>query len=376
MNRQQELLQLEHVGTVLDQLGAQSVFIVADAEAYAATGAAARLQAVLGARAAALFTRVTYPSMEATVLEGVEALRQAKPDVVLAIGGGATLDIAKVMNHIAAQVGDSAALIRQKVEPVLSGCPLIAVPTTAGSGSEATHFALVHSEDGGMHLVAHARMRAGYVVLDSSLTIPHPAAQVAAAGLGTLVLALESIWNIQANEYSISYAHAAVKLLISNIGNEFMGVTDQGRAALLRASHFAGRSADLVTPAFLMAMADGLAARTGVPYGQLAAALLGPLLEYNLQVGTADCADLRGPHTVQMRFVRIAQLLNVPSPAYVRRYLEQLLSKLQMPVRVGELGVDSSHVEDVVRTLPKNLYNTNARRLTPPLITTLITGAI
>jgi alcohol dehydrogenase class IV len=53
-----------------------------------------------------------------------------------------------------------------------------------------------------------------------------------------------------------------------------------------------------------------------------------------------------------------------------------MLGKLQMPVRLGELGVDASHVQDVVRTLPKNLYATNTRRLTPPQITALITGAI
>ena len=219
-------------------------------------------------------------------------------------------------------------------------------------------------------------MRPGYVVLDPSLTISHQPLQVAVAGLGALALALESIWNTQANEYSISYAHAAVKLLTANLGNEFFGATAQGRAALLQAANFAGKSADLVAPNFLMAIAGGLAARTAVPYGQLASVLLGPLLEYNLQVGTADCADLRGPHTVQMRFVRIAQLLNVPSPADIRGHLDQLLSKLQMPVRLGELGVDASHVQDVVRTLPKDLYTANIRRLTLPQISELVLGAI
>jgi len=376
MNRQQDLPQLEHVFTVMDQLGAQSVFVVADAEAYMVTGAATRLQAAVGSRALTLHTKITHPPTEATVLEGVEALRNYQPDVVLALGGGAALDSAKVINHVAAQIGDPVALIRRKAGPALPGRPLIAVPTTAGSGAEATHFALIHTPEDGLRLVAHAHMRPGYVVLDPSLMASLPGPQMVVAGLGALALALESIWNIQANEGSIGYAHEAVKLLVANLENEFFGASEHGRAALLRAANFAGKAADTVAPTFVMAMAGALSGRTGLPYGQLAGALLGPLLDYNRQASTADCADLRGPHTVQMRFVRIAQLLNISSPEGVRGYLNQLHEKLLLPVRLGGLGLNSSHVEDVVRLLPKELYNTNTRRLKPPQITSLITEVI
>ena len=375
-NRQQDLLQLEHLGAVLEQLGSRSVFVVADSVAYMASGAAARLRSVLGSRVVSMFTKITNPPMESVVLEGVEALRMARPDVVLAIGGGAALDLGKVMNHLATQIGDPATLIRRKAGSALPGRPLIAIPTTAGSGAEATHFALVHADDGGMHLVAHAHLRPGYVVLDPSLSTSHPIPGMAAAGLGALALALESIWNIQANEGSIGYAHEAVKLLMANLENEFFGMTDAGRAALLRAANLAGKSADSVTPTFLMAMAGGLAARTGASYGQLAGALLGPLLEYNRQVGTIDCADLRGPHTVQMRFVRIAQLMGVTSPESIRARLNKMLGTLQLPSQLCELGVDTALALDVARTMPKSLYDTNTRRLKPQQVNALISGAL
>jgi len=360
-NRQQDLLQLEHLGAVLEQLGSRSVFVVADSVAYMASGAAARLRSVLGSRVVSMFTKITNPPMES---------------VVLAIGGGAALDLGKVMNHLATQIGDPATLIRRKAGSALPGRPLIAIPTTAGSGAEATHFALVHADDGGMHLVAHAHLRPGYVVLDPSLSTSHPIPGMAAAGLGALALALESIWNIQANEGSIGYAHEAVKLLMANLENEFFGMTDAGRAALLRAANLAGKSADSVTPTFLMAMAGGLAARTGASYGQLAGALLGPLLEYNRQVGTIDCADLRGPHTVQMRFVRIAQLMGVTSPESIRARLNKMLGTLQLPSQLCELGVDTALALDVARTMPKSLYDTNTRRLKPQQVNALISGAI
>jgi alcohol dehydrogenase class IV len=376
MNRQQDLLLLEHVGTVLEQLGAQSVFVVADGEAYMASGASARLQSVLGARAVAMFTKVTNPPAESVVLEGVEAMRLARPDVVLAIGGGAALDLGKAINHLAAQAGDPAEFMRRKSGMALPGRPMVAIPTTAGSGSEATHFALVHAEDGGMHLVAHAYLRPGFVVLDSSLSNSNPTPGVAAFGLGALALASESIWNIQANEGSIGYANEALKLLMANLEDEFFGMTDEGRAALLRAANLAGKAADLAPPTFLMAMAGGLAARTGASYGQLAGALLGPLLEYNRQVGTIDCADLRGPHTVQMRFVRIAQLMGVSAPEGIRARLNKMLETLLMPAKLGALGVDAALALDVARAIPKGLYDTNTRRLNPQQVNALISGAI
>ncbi len=194
--------------------------------------------------------------------------------------------------------------------------------------------------------------------------------------MGALALASESIWNIQANEGSIGYANEALKLLMANLEDEFFGMTDEGRAALLRAANLAGKAADLAPPTFLMAMAGGLAARTGASYGQLAGALLGPLLEYNRQVGTIDCADLRGPHTVQMRFVRIAQLMGVSAPEGIRARLNKMLETLLMPAKLGALGVDAALALDVARAIPKGLYDTNTRRLNPQQVNALISGAI
>ncbi len=376
MNRQRDFPQLELVGPWLEELQARTVFIVADPEGYAASGAEGRLQGLLGQRAVTLFNNVGRPPLESQLVEAVAAFRAVQPDVVLAIGGGAALDLAKAVNHLAAQVVDPSLYLRRKPGGAMPGKPLMAIPTTGGSGAEATHFAVIHADDGMIHFVAHAHMRPQCVMLDSSLLGTLSAAEVAGAGLGALALALESMWDIQANEGTIGYAQEALRLLMGNLENEFYGATTGGRAGLLRAANLAGKSADLIAPAFLIAAAGALSVRTGVPYGRLAGVLLLRLLDYNRQVSTADCADLRGPNTVQMRFVHMAQSLGVSSAEQSVERLIQMLGVLQMPTRLGDLGVQLSHVQEVARLLPQKLYGHNTRRLTPQNLNLLLSGSI
>ncbi|MGJ9413164.1 hydroxyacid-oxoacid transhydrogenase [Aeromicrobium sp. CF4.19] len=187
------------LGHDLAQLGAHRVLLVTDA-GVAATGAPAEIAETLGRDGieVVVFDRSRVEPTDASLVEAVEFARAAAPfDAVLAVGGGSSIDTAKavdllltndgeLMDYVNAPVGGA----RAPGNPLL---PLVAVPTTTGTGSESTTICVLdvvsqHVKTG----ISHPRLRPTLAVVDPELTITQPAGVTAASGLDILCHALES----------------------------------------------------------------------------------------------------------------------------------------------------------------------------------------
>ena len=144
---------------------------------------------------------------------------RAKPAAIVALGGGSMIDAAKVL---AASGGDFARVQRHLVErapldaaPFL---PIIAVPTTAGTGSEVTSWATVWDAAGGAkYSLAHPRLYPEVALVDPALTLAAPRSLTMTTGLDALSHALESLWNVNANPVSANYAVEAAREVIDTL---------------------------------------------------------------------------------------------------------------------------------------------------------------
>jgi len=143
----------------------------------------------------------------------------SKPEVLVAVGGGSVIDSAKVF---AAAGGDFQTVrsfleTKQSVEK-LSNTPIIAVPTTAGTGSEVTSWATVWDEERGSKFsLAREELYPEVAVIDPELMLGKPQGLTLATGLDALSHALESIWNVNANPVSARHAVAASKAILKNL---------------------------------------------------------------------------------------------------------------------------------------------------------------
>src|SRR3712207_9423070 len=132
----------------------------------------------------------------------------------MGVGGGTALDIAKSVRLLAAQGSDPRRCVTG-AEPITArGVPLIAVPTTAGSGSEATQFAVVYI-DGVKHSLDHPWVRPDYSVVDPALSLGLPAAIAASTGMDALAHAIESYWSVRSTDESRRYAADAISLAMA-----------------------------------------------------------------------------------------------------------------------------------------------------------------
>lgn len=196
-----------------------------------------------------------------------EKFRKSNAEVVVAIGGGSVIDLAKMIVYNCIELSFTVPLF-------------IVAPSTAGSGSEATHFAVVYTNKKKESLV-HPALLPQIVVLDPQLTYSLPPYQTAVSGMDALSQAVESFWNNNATEESKQYAIKAIKLWRENFVAAVKVKNKEARAKMLEAAHFAGKAINITRTTGPHALSYYLTANFSVPHGQAVSLFLPAFFLYN-----------------------------------------------------------------------------------------------
>lgn len=214
---------------------------------------------------------VNVSADEARVL--AQQLSDKRVDALVAIGGGSVLDAAKAMIH-------------------LSQSPAVfaAVPTTIGSGSESTPFAVVY-QHGKKESWIHPSLLPQIVVLDPVLVQTLPAYQAACTGMDCVSQAIESWWNVQATETSRGMAEEAIRGWMNNF-QDAVGGNSKAREAMLYSAYAAGCAIAITRTTGPHALSYFLSSRFGIAHGQAVALFLPLFFRYN-QPGHELCALLQ-----------------------------------------------------------------------------------
>ena len=262
------------VGDMLAEVEAKSVFLVVDRLAYDSSGARSQLAPYWEARNVVEFDAFENNPRSEDVLKGVEQYRRTPSDVIVAVGGGTALDVAKLIRCLAAQRRPAADIIKDNslIEP--SACPLVAVPTTAGTGSEATHFAVLY-RDGVKESIAHHSIMPDVAVVDWRLTESVPPRITAETGLDALTQAIESIWCIRSTEESISYSVEALELILEHLETAVHAPAPDAREAMSRAAHLAGKAINITKTTAPHAISYKITHDFGIAHGHAVALTLG-----------------------------------------------------------------------------------------------------
>jgi alcohol dehydrogenase class IV len=350
------------VAGILSELGSRRAMFVVDGGAYRASGAEERFRDVQRERAVTVFEGFEINPKIEDVERGVATFRQLRPDAVVAIGGGSALDMAKLIAACGPQESTPRECATGVAPLVNAPSPVVAIPTTAGTGSEATHFAVVYV-DGKKLSLADPRMRPDYVVLDPTLTHSLPRSATVASGLDALCQSIESIWAVGSTDASLESAYAAFDLALRYLPLAAKDPDPDRRAAMLRAAHYSGRAIDVTKTTAPHACSYSLTTRYGTPHGLAVALTLGPFLRWNGAVEDGDCNDPHGARGVRERISSIVARFGTDSIDEACRVWEEFLRRLGAPTRLREVGVaieDLSQLADDVNV--ERLAN-NPRRI-------------
>ncbi|WP_158890665.1 phosphonoacetaldehyde reductase [Amycolatopsis anabasis] len=325
-----------------------SCLLVTGGRSFQDSGAEARLDRVLhGIRVVHRGGVPPNPPAE-YVAEGVGVLRRSAVDAVIAVGGGSVLDAGKLIAGLAAQPGPPGdyLVVRRSLLVPARRATLVLVPTTGGSGSEATSIAVV-TVRGRKTSLQHEVLRADLSVVDPELSWAAPPALTASCGLDALSHAVESYWSVAATETSRSRAATAIPLAARNLVAASTAPSPDARAAMSRAALFAGQAIEATQTTAAHALSYAMTTTYGVPHGHACALFLGAFLEYNAGVTDADVADERGAEFVRARIREVLSLLGVASAADGRALVEGMLRRTGLGHRLSAFGVRARDLADL-----------------------------
>ena len=326
---------LSKIGPFVREMGAGRILLVAD-PAMREAGHLERALASLGESKteSLVFDQVQENPTTRSVEDAASRLEEEKFDLIVAVGGGSTMDTAKAVNFLLSN-GGRMEDYRGYGQAGNDMYPSIGVPTTAGTGSEAQSYALIaRSRDHLKMACGDPGVRFRGVILDPDLLDTAPSQVLAAAAADALSHAVESLVSAASHPISRMFSCWSWKLLEGNCEN---AVNERNREALgqmLMGAYLAGMAVELSMLGAAHACANPLTARYGIRHGAAVALLLPGVVRLNGPAVNADYGQLEGIDPVQA-----AESLAVR--------LEALRTRFDLPTSLVELGVNESSIEEL-----------------------------
>jgi alcohol dehydrogenase class IV len=235
-----------------------------------------------------IFDRVVADPPEAVVMECLAQGQGDRVEAVVGFGGGSSMDVAKIVALLLCTPQEFSAMygIGRAVGERL---PLVQIPTTAGTGSEATNITILTTPTQAKMGVVARQLFCDHVFLDAELTLGLPPLPTAATGIDAMVHAIEAFTSRhRKNPCSDMFAREALRLLDGSLVTACKdGANRAAREAMLLGAHLAGQAFASAPVAAVHALAYPLGSRCHIPHGLANALMLGPVLRFNMQAAAA-----------------------------------------------------------------------------------------
>ena len=307
-----------------------------------------RIQTLLRASgiASEVFDDTVPEPTAASIQAGVDKVRQGDYDAIVALGGGSPIDSAKAI-AILGKFGGTINDYRFPRQVNETGLPIIAIPTTAGTGSEATRFTIITDEKTDEKLLC---VGVGFMpiaaLVDFELTLSLPPRTTADTGIDAMTHAIEAYVSKKASPYSDQQALAAMRLIGPNLRRAYHDGSDRdAREAMMLGSTLAGIAFSNASVALVHGMSRPIGAFFHVPHGLSNAMLLPAVTAYSIPAAGAryaDCARALGFASQQDRDAQANEKLLAT--------LIALNQELQVPT-LAEFGVARDKFFEVVQTM-------------------------
>lgn len=270
------------------------------------------------------FTNFQPNPLYDSVEKGVKVFRKFQCDFIAAVGGGSAIDVAKCIK-LYANMDDTKSYLEQRIVP--NKIPLLAVPTTAGTGSEATKYAVIY-QNGVKVSITDSSCIPSVVLLDPSVLTTLPQYQKKATMCDALCHAMESFWSVHSTEESRNFSEQALSLILNN-WKLYLDNNEIGNRNMLLAAHLAGKAINIAQTTAGHAMCYQLTSLYGIAHGHGAALCVGSLWPIMLQ-NMDKCVDPRGVEYVKKSFDKLARAMGCSSVEAAINQFQKMLDRLEL----------------------------------------------
>lgn len=302
------------------------------------------------------------PSTE-VIGAGIKVFEAARPDVVVAIGGGSVIDAAKAILYFESQVVEASNNVWTKPT-------FVAIPTTSGTGSECTIFSIVTTEKGKI-CVVEDWLLPDIAILDANFTIGVPDKITWDTGLDVLTHAIEAYVSTKATDFTDALAEKAVRTVFEYLPRLKANLKDKNaREKMHLASCMAGMSFSHAGLGLNHSFAHALGGLYHVPHGRANTVLMEAIMDFNV-----GCGQLNEANPAAARYAELAKAVGLPARTVregftsLRAAVSNLKDTLGVPKNIKDLGIEEAAFNKDIEGLVNNVLNDRCTPTNPRPIT-------
>ena len=333
---------INSIKEIIEETRAKKILLVTGKQSYVSCNAKSWIDKILNNIYTEQFNQFKVNPKLDDAYTGVRLLKNTKFDLVIAVGGGSIIDMAKLINILAVQKdSDLVKYINDNTLITEKGLPLVAIPTTAGTGSEATHFSVVYV-DNVKYSLAHHFMLPNYAIVDAELSYDLPLHISAASGMDALSQAVESYWAVKSTEESKKFASKAIISILKALQGAVEG-EKKYRIIMSKAAHLAGKAINITTTTAPHAISYPITTYYGLQHGHAVALTLGYFFEINYNFQDADIVDHRGAGYLRKTMKELYVMFGVSSASECKEKWYHLMEKIGLECNMESLGILSEY---------------------------------
>jgi len=340
----------QEVGRVIKKINCKKGLIVTDRNlANTKILASVKASFVSAEISCEIFDQIVTEPITDYVEQGLNIYKKTKCECIVAVGGGSSIDTAKAISVLTSNSG-----LIQDYEGLnkisTSGAPLIAIPTTAGTGSEVTTTTIITDTKRNVKMLLISPFLLPYAALvDPLLTVSMPRKLTAATGIDALTHAIEAYTSVKAQPLSDIFALSAIKLLAGNLRQAWANAYDlKARDSTMMGAFQAGVAFSNSSVALVHGMSRPLGAYFHIPHGLSNAVLLAPVIEFSIPGNPQKYGQI-----AKTMGEKIKDLTVDEAAARVSKAVSKLVEDVEIPT-LSELGIKKGKLEEVVAQMAED----------------------
>lgn len=277
------------------------------------------------------------------VVEGLKLFKNEKCDLLIAIGGGSAIDVAKAIKYFFGMNENVNYLLQEYVH---NDIKILAIPTTAGTGSESTRYAVIYY-NGIKQSISNYDIIPNYVILESELLRTLPLYQKKATILDSLCQAIESYWSVNSNYESRKYAKESIKLILDNMKQYLKN--NESLDEIMKASNLSGKAINITQTTAPHAMSYKITSLYGISHGHAVALCLPYVYQYMVE-NIDKCVDKRGSKYLMQRFEELSEIFDCSKNELFDKFIS-IYDELSLDTPKVEKIEDLDILTDSVNTI-------------------------
>ncbi len=354
----------------------QKIFLVTGEKSYKKCGAKKIMDKALKKHSFIRFSEFNKNPKVEDVEKGIKLFKKNNCDYVIAVGGGSVIDMAKLINAGQSINSNIKDVVLNNTELSNPCKKILAIPTTSGAGSEATHFAVVYINSKKYSLAHKYYLLPDVVFLSPYLTHSTNAYQTAVSGADALAQSIESYWSINSNEESKEYSSKALKLIIKNLPNAVNNNCKEAKKNMMLAAYMAGKAINISKTTGAHAMGYIFTTKFNIPHGHAVALTIHEWFRYNNDINNDDILDLRGIKYVRKTIKELSKLINEENIKPTNIFIKNFLNNIGLETSLKKLDININNLDFILKNinlerLKNNPININSEGLKSLLLNTL-----